>query len=419
MFLCAMRTTSSTSKDHVHVVGYKNIQNAEMIVDPNSNQSECEQDFEDQQDISKNVKKQTSKYIGVSWYKHGKKWRAQLKHKGQNYYGGYFDNEKHAAMEVNLLCDKYGKKRQNLMIDIELDAIQQAPNTTSIYTGVTWNRNKKCWQVQLQHNKKAYFGGYFDHEKHAAMKVNLLCDKFEKERKNPMIAIELNLIQRTPNQTSIYTGVFWDKKDKKWQAKIMHKGKCYFGGYSDIEEHAAMKINLLCDKIKIERKNPMINIDLDKIQKVPKKASIYTGVYWNKGCKKWQAQLKNKGKNYCEYFDIEEHAAMKVNLICDKLEIKRKNPEINIDAIQKKKSKMYQSTAEIIVNPEVKIEDENILNRFKDECENRFIQDNNDKEKCIATEFENSNAKRKRKDNSILSDDIKKEKMEIDPLEKI
>ena len=71
-----------------------------------------------------------------------------------------------------------------------------------------------------------------------------------------------------PNQTSTYTGVFWDKKDKKWQAKIMHKGKCYFGGYSDIEEHAAMKINLLCDKIEIERKNLMINIDLDAIQKV-------------------------------------------------------------------------------------------------------------------------------------------------------
>ena len=68
---------------------------------------------------------------------------------------------------------------------------------------------------------------------------------------------------------------------------------------------------------------------------VPKKASIYTGVYWNKGCKKWQAQLKNKGKNYCEYFDIEEHAAMKINLLCDKIEIERKNPEINIDGIQK------------------------------------------------------------------------------------
>ena len=49
----------------------------------------------------------------------------------------------------------------------------------------------------------------------------------------------------------------------------MHKGKYYFGEYFDIEEHAAMKINLLCDKYEIKRKNPMINIDLDVKRKNP------------------------------------------------------------------------------------------------------------------------------------------------------
>ena len=48
----------------------------------------------------------------------------------------------------------------------------------------------------------------------------------------------------------------------------MLKGKDYFGGYFDIEEHAAMKVNLLCDKIEIQRKNPMIIIEPDTMRKV-------------------------------------------------------------------------------------------------------------------------------------------------------
>ena len=47
---------------------------------------------------------------------------------------------------------------------------------------------------------------------------------------------------------------------------MTHNKKQYFGGYFNIEQHAAMKVNLLCDEHKIERKNPTINIELDEIQ---------------------------------------------------------------------------------------------------------------------------------------------------------
>ena len=74
---------------------------------------------------------------------------------------------------------------------------------TSKYAGVTWNNNIKKWQVQLVHNKKKCYGGYFDNEEHAAMKVNLLCDKYESERKNPMINIDLDVIQKVIHSLSI------------------------------------------------------------------------------------------------------------------------------------------------------------------------------------------------------------------------
>ena len=60
------------------------------------------------------------------------------------------------------------------------------------------------------HNKKSYLGGLFDDEKQAAMSVNLLCDKYGKERKNPMIKIELDAIQQVIHSLCI----------KIWLSKI-------------------------------------------------------------------------------------------------------------------------------------------------------------------------------------------------------
>jgi len=415
MFLWAMTTISSTSKKHVHMVGnYKNTQNAEvMLLDLNPNQSQYGQVFQDQEDVSTKVKDRTSKYTGVCWNTRDKKWVVQLKYNKKLYYGGYFDDEEQAAMKVNLLCDKYEIKRKNSKIEIEPDTIQQSVKSqTSKYHGVCWKKREKCWQVRLMHNKKNYFGGHFDNEEHAAMQVNLLCDKYGIQRKNPKIIMESDVIQKVPNKTSKFTGVSWNKDCNKWQVQLNHNKTKYCGGYFDHEEHAAMKVNLICDKIEIERKNSMININLDGIQKAPNKTSKYIGVIWNKHCKKWRVQLVHNKKKLCGgYFDSEENAAMKVNLMCDKIEKERKNPMINIhlDEIrQTTKSKMHQYEPENIVNKEVKVEDEYILHRFKDECENRFIQCN-DQERDIITECQNSNAKRKRKANSMIDDDVKEE----------
>ena len=76
---------------------------------------------------------------------------------------------------------------------------------------------------------------------------------------------------------------------------------------------------------------------------------------------------------------------------------------------------MNQSTVENAVNAQVKVEEENMLHDFKDECENRFMQ-GNDEEKCVVTEFKNSNAKRKRKPNLKMKVDVKEVKKENEPL---
>jgi len=250
MFLCAITPILSTSKDH-DVGGNKN-----------------------------------SKYTGVFWHKVAKKWQATLKHNKQEHYGGLFDIEEHAAMKVNLLCEKYGEARKNPSIIIEPDAMQQFPNQTSQYRGVSWKKDNKKWQTHLMHNKKKYQGRYFDNEEQAAMEVNLLCDKLGIKRKNSMVIIEPDAMQQVSNLTSQYIGVSWHKGNKKWQATLMHKTQEHYGGYFDKEEYAAMKVNLLCDKYGIQRKNPMIIIEPDVIQKVPNTTSRYSAVSWNKVAKK-------------------------------------------------------------------------------------------------------------------------------------
>ena len=77
------------------------------------------------------IPNQTSQYIGVCWNAREKKWQAQLTDDKKKYYGGLFDNEKHAAMKVNLLCDNNGIKGKNTVIIIEPDKIKQVMHALS------------------------------------------------------------------------------------------------------------------------------------------------------------------------------------------------------------------------------------------------------------------------------------------------
>ena len=79
----------------------------------------------------------------------------------KKYHGGYFDDEEQAAMEVNLLCDKYGKERKNPTVIIELDAMQQVTKSLSI----------KTWESKMNH---------FYHKHHAILSITIV--KYNKNK---------------------------------------------------------------------------------------------------------------------------------------------------------------------------------------------------------------------------------------------
>ena len=51
----------------------------------------------------------TSKYIGVTWKKQNKKWRAQIKTNGVPEHIGYFDTETEAAIAYQEKLEYYKK----------------------------------------------------------------------------------------------------------------------------------------------------------------------------------------------------------------------------------------------------------------------------------------------------------------------
>ena len=60
-------------------------------------------------------------------------------------------------------------------------------------------------------------------------------------------------------------------------------------------------------------------------------SSKYFGVYWHKQNKKWTGYLwHNMQKHHIGCFEIEEDAAKAVNLKCQELNIKPKNPSIGV-----------------------------------------------------------------------------------------
>jgi len=224
---------------------------------------------------------------GVILIKDGNRWKVQLVHNKKVYFYIVISNREQATMIANLLFEKY-KKKEHLPAKEVGTIWKKFKFSTSIYTGVSWNRDCKKWQVKLSHNGKQYNGGYFDNEEHAAMTINLLCDEYGIQRKNLTIDIEPDVIQKSLQRTkstiahndediliqdecenrfmhfksSQYIGVTWNEKNGKWHAQLTHNKKEHDGDHFGNQKTAAMSVNLLCDKFKIKRKNPTIDMKL-------------------------------------------------------------------------------------------------------------------------------------------------------------
>jgi hypothetical protein len=147
------------------------------------------------------------------------------------------------------------RRRSGVMPFIDLSGVPPQPpipkspgrvkEGASKYTGVYWNKTEKKWVANIMIERKKHHIGYYDKEEEAAVDYARAKSKYRGEK----FVIDLSGVP--PQQpilksrgrkkgTSKYTGVHWNKTEKKWVANIMIERKKHHIGYYDKEEEAAV-----------------------------------------------------------------------------------------------------------------------------------------------------------------------------------
>ena len=321
-----------------------------------------------------NMKEGTSRYTGV--HKQKKKWRAMIKIEGQQRYIGNYENEEEAAIDYARAVFKYkgqgaskGKRKSledeeesapsaKVVIDLS-DVPSQLPITksegnikegASKYAGVYLNKQTEKWQAAITIKGKTRHIGLYETEEEAAIDYARALFKYKgqgaldeaRTRKAgasasaPMIDL-CDVPQQSPilkskgnikEGASKYAGVYFNKKRKKWETRIVIDGKQPHIGYYENEEKAAIdyaravfkyKGQGALDKAREQNSASVIDLsDAPPQAPIPKRdgsikegASRYMGVRFIKGRNKWQAQIMIEGKTrHIGSYEKEEEAAI-------------------------------------------------------------------------------------------------------------
>jgi hypothetical protein len=135
------------------------------------------------------AKAKTSQYKGVYFHKQSGKWRVQLKLKGQQKCGGYFDHELDAGKRMNQLCEEFGIPLRNPELSAVPNEQHEKKEKASQYKGVCWNKAAKRWYALIcRKGQKQKYGGSFKDELDAAKRVNQLCKELGISLQNPEIS---------------------------------------------------------------------------------------------------------------------------------------------------------------------------------------------------------------------------------------
>lgn len=150
--------------------------------------------------------------------------------------------------------DGLNNQRSNLRLCSLIDNARNssgAKGSTSVYKGVSWDKQSKGWRSTIYADGKTHHLGIYLDEVFAAKVYDLAAKAHHSDfaRLNfpdePLISwldAQKNRI-RQPDGSSPYRGVYWSAKHRKWVAAISLNNKKMFLGYFDNEHEAAHAYN--------------------------------------------------------------------------------------------------------------------------------------------------------------------------------
>merc|ERR1712034_205128 len=109
---------------------------------------------------------------------------------------------------------------------------------------------------------------------------------------------------------------------------------------------AAVRVNQLCEELKIPLQNPEISAISNQQNQKKEKTSQYKGVYWHRKNRKWYVLIysKRQKQKYGGMYKHELDAAKRVNQLCEELKIPLQN--LGISAISNQQYQKKETTSQ-------------------------------------------------------------------------
>lgn len=143
---------------------------------------------------------------------------------------------------------------------------------SSIYRGVSWNKLSNGWMVQYKREQVGHYVGIFHDEVSAAKAYDISVMKHFYDNPNTEIPVfnfgipdpEEQIAPRKSTHKrrsarSLYRGVSWFSRSRKWRVHVTVKGKKTYIGTYEYEEDAAIAYNAATKRFGIPKTNTYIS----------------------------------------------------------------------------------------------------------------------------------------------------------------
>lgn len=236
--------------------------------------------------IVRNMRNKTGNYKGVSFDKEKQKWCGELTYNYKTIFLGYYNTEEDGAKAYN----NYAMYLNENLKDNEKYLLNDIPNYINVpidvptknkkrvmdkklsqYNGVTYNDKRKNYITCIKYNTKSYYLGSNKNELECAKFYNQQALYYNQNFGTKYVLNDIPNYETIPkdiytennekyvkNKSSVYRGVTFSKRNKKWQAGLaLDKKKIHIGFYEN-EEDAARAYNNRAEQLNKEHNKKYI-----------------------------------------------------------------------------------------------------------------------------------------------------------------